>query len=150
EPDTGKRRHCFEHPNKVWAVAFSPDGRWLASGDLGGHVFLRDSASGQLLPGYPRQIDCVKCLAFSGDGRLLALGCVDGIVHFWDLRSGKRLREQVAPAETDVLSLAFAPDSQTLACGCYHGQVCLWDCARGRSVRSLLHAAPTARQRTSL
>jgi WD40 repeat protein len=74
----------------VLSVAFSPDGRLLASGGCqGGYVNDRlqlwDVSSGQRLRLFQGHIQCVNSVAFSPDGRLLASGSDDNTIQLWDI-----------------------------------------------------------------
>ncbi|MEE8201652.1 MAG: hypothetical protein V3R29_10845, partial [Candidatus Acidoferrales bacterium] len=72
------------HNDTVWAVAFSPDGRWLASG--GGRdstVRIWEVATGRELRTLTGHIGDVNAVAFSPDGRWLASGSVDETVKLW-------------------------------------------------------------------
>jgi len=69
----------------VSAVAFSPDGMWLASADTDGTVGLWNPATGQLV-GAPIQVSAqngVVSVAFSPDGKWLASGDDGGTVRLW-------------------------------------------------------------------
>ncbi len=108
-------------------VAFSRDGKVLASGSADGTVILWNMATRQ---GVATLDDwaggrSVYLLAFSPDGKTLAAGCHDGIT-LWDLGSRKssgRLKGHAC----SVLSVAFSPDGKTLASASADGTVKLWD-----------------------
>ncbi|HZY88600.1 MAG TPA: PQQ-binding-like beta-propeller repeat protein, partial [Gemmataceae bacterium] len=119
---TGKELFTLpgEHP-----LAFSPDGKLLATGD----GRLLDAASGKVrftLPpgGVP---------AFAPDGKSLAYGGADGGVRLWDVATGKELRPLPGPTGP-ALRVALAPDGRTAAAG-YRDGVRVWDVLSGRELR---------------
>jgi WD40 repeat protein len=102
------------------AVAASPDGKWLASGDWDAAVRLRDSVSGKEIAKLTGHTGPLLTVAFSPDGSLLASGgskakwFEKAEVKLWDLRT----RTEVAslPGVGDPLgSLAFSLDGKTVA-----------------------------------
>lgn len=109
------------HTKGVSSVAFSPDGRLVASGSLDDTIKLWRVSDGQLvrtLTGHS-----VSSVAFSPDGQLLASGSVDRTVRLWRVSDGQ-LR-QVYDQETGsvfvlvggVLSIQFSPSGEFFAYG---------------------------------
>jgi len=124
------------HADRVSTVAFSPDGRMLASGSDDNTIKLWDVATGQelrTLTGHARQVSSV---AFSSDGRTLASGSADKTIKLWDAATGQELRTLAGHAD-EVDSVAFSPDGRTLASGSADKTIKLWDVASGHELRTL-------------
>ena len=117
-------------------VAFSPDGRTLASASWDQTVKLWDVASGRELKTLSGHAGKVTSVAFSPDGKALASGGADKTIKLWDLASGAGPRTLAGHAD-EVSSLAFSPDGKTLASGGHDDTVKLWDLAGGGETRTL-------------
>jgi WD40 repeat protein/tRNA A-37 threonylcarbamoyl transferase component Bud32 len=124
------------HFQTVYSVAFSPDGRTLASGSLDKTIKLWDAASGHLIRTLAGHSDLVYSVAFSPDGRTLASGSNDKTIKLWDAASGLLVRTLVGHSYA-VWSVAFSPDGRTVASGSGDKAIKLWDAASGQLVRTL-------------
>ena len=117
------------HRHNVWALAFSPDERTLASGSGDGSLKLWDVESGALLWSDWRT-QTIVCLAFSPEGDLLASGGDDATLRLWDPKLGVPLQELPHPGS--VASLAWSPDGRRLASGDVAGTIRLWELRKTR------------------
>lgn len=119
------------HEHGVRALAFSTDGKTLATGSNDTTTLLWEVQAGRVKASLTDQGGSVLALAFSPDGQTLAVGSADHNVRLWNLASSRML--VVLSGHTDrVTSLAFSPDGQTLGSGSYDGTVRFWDLANNR------------------
>jgi hypothetical protein len=125
------------HERSVYSVAFSPDGKMLATESSEGALLWRVS-DGALLATLPHESD-VRIVAFSPDGKVLATGSNDGRARLWRVSDGALLT--TLPHESLVYSVAFSPDGKVLATGDDEGRARLWRKETGSNrLASLLFA----------
>ncbi|MBI1918524.1 MAG: WD40 repeat domain-containing protein, partial [Planctomycetes bacterium] len=131
DAETGKELLSLEgHEGELRALAFSVDGKLLATGGDDEAARLWDAESGKLLWTLEGHAGPVTGLAFSPDGRRLATvgGGSDETVRLWDVETGRELL-QLAGAGRCV---AFSPDGKRLAAADSTGQVLVWTATPGK------------------
>jgi DNA-binding beta-propeller fold protein YncE len=112
--------------DNAYCVAFSPDGRLLASGGWGRPVRVRDAQSGAAVRELRSLGSSVYDLAFSPADMLIATGARDGTVALCEVTTGRKGRAR-KPGGAAVRAVAFAPDGTLLLSAHEDGIARLWD-----------------------
>ncbi len=120
------------HTNQASAIAFSPDGKTLATPCGDNAVRLWDAPTGQLLDTLEGHALSVACVSFSPDGRTLASGSWDRTIRLWDVATRKPIA--TLPDGHIVDALSFSPDGKTLASVGGSRTVRLWDTTTHQSL----------------
>jgi WD40 repeat protein len=115
-------------------VAWSANGKQLATGSSDGAVRIWDVPSRQLLFTLEGHTRPVQAVAWNAEGNQIAEGGFDGTIHIWNIQTGARLCSFVAnvgtndpPTHGGVSVLAWHPNGQYLASGGYDGKVNVWE-----------------------
>ena len=117
----------------VLAVAWSPDGRRIASGSGDKTVQVWDAATGTSLRTYRSHSYGVLAVAWSPDGRRIASGSGDKTVQVWDAATGTSLRTYRGHASW-VNAVAWSPDGCRIASAGWDDTVQIWDAATGGKI----------------
>ncbi len=118
-----KQLACWEHPNRVRCLSFSPDGRFLASG-CDDHVLrLWDCTTGALVASLAGHTDKIRAVAFSIDGSYLFSTSNDASVRRWNVRDGKLTDTEFTA--TNPLCCGVSADGEKLVYGTQGGVLCI-------------------------
>src|SRR5205823_5940026 len=103
------------HPDQVYAVAYRPDGKVIASAGAGKPTGIRfwDAETGERRPAIESPQRAIKSLAFSKDGKLIAAGAFDGTARVFDVATGTEVL--ALKLGCNVNAVAFDPDGSKLA-----------------------------------
>ncbi len=120
------------HADVVTSVAFSPDGKYIASGSSDKTIKLWKKETGNLIRTLEGHSGSVNSIAFSPDERYIASGSSDKTVKIWDVSTGEIIK--TFNDEGEIWSIAFSPNSEYVAAGWYRETVALWEIKTGKCV----------------
>jgi WD40 repeat protein/serine/threonine protein kinase len=117
-------RQTFDVGPDLWGVAFSPDGRYVATGDQDGVTIIWDVATGEAITTLTGHTASVRGVAYNNDGDLLATAGDDN-VRVWNPTTGQELF--TVDHTQGAFSVDFSPDGRLLATSNYDNTAKLWD-----------------------
>lgn len=116
----------IQEPDLVQALAYAPDGKWLAVALDNGTINILDVLTRQEIRTLRGHTEKVVAIAIAPDGEIIASASWDGTVRLWDTATGE-LINTLAAHKAPVFSLAYSPNGEYLASGDSQGIVHLWD-----------------------
>ncbi len=131
-----------EHTNvEVWALAFSPDGKIIASGSQDKTIQLWDIEKRSKLATLKAHVGWITAVAFSADGKTLASGDANKVIKLWGVDTYKE-RATLSGHKNTISTLTFAPEGKSLYSGClasasYDGTIRFWNPKNGEELATL-------------
>jgi small GTP-binding protein len=130
-------RHTLRgHSSWINRIAWSPDGKFLATPSADKTIRLWDAQTGQHLRTLRSHFGNVLSVAWSPDGKILASSSADRTIRLWETQTGQSLRTLKGHSYR-VWSVAWSPDGRTLASSSMNKTIQLWEAHTGRSLRTL-------------
>jgi eukaryotic-like serine/threonine-protein kinase len=120
----------------AWSLAFSPDGKYIASGGNDFTVRIWDATTGQLIHNLTGHSHFIADVAFSPNGKRLASTSTDNTVRVWDVTTGGVIHT-LKGHTSSVWNPVFGPDGTWLASSDCDGTVKFWDVGSGKELRTL-------------
>ena len=120
------RQMLPKHGGDVYGVAFSSDGKLLATASQDKTANVWDITTDRLVTALDEHAGELNCVAFSPDGRWLAIGADNRTILIRDTESWE-LKAVLTGHNDNVLCVAFSPDGRLLASGAWDDRVRLWD-----------------------
>jgi RNA polymerase sigma factor (sigma-70 family) len=130
---TGKELRVFPSHGQPRGVAFSPDGKLIATTQKSGELW--DAATGKIVREL-KNPQGVSALAFAPDSKILATASFDDAVHLWDLAGGEK-KHRIDCGQGRIRAVAFTPDGKLLASAGSDGTIRLWDTVAFKEVRRI-------------
>ncbi|CAE6503940.1 unnamed protein product [Rhizoctonia solani] len=123
------------HNRSVYSVAFSPDGKRIASGSSDQSICVWSAPDGKLISGpFKGHTDDIWSVTFSPDGRKIISGSSDNTIHIWDLGDSRSEFGPLAGHSSIVCSVAASPNGSIFASGSNDRTIRIWDLKTGKPV----------------
>jgi WD40 repeat protein/serine/threonine protein kinase/DNA-binding XRE family transcriptional regulator len=131
------------HTGRAWRVRFSPNDRYLLSGDNVGTARIWDVQTGQELRRIPTSHGTILDLNFSPDGTMIVLGYDESVATILSSTTGQQL-QQLSGHLSAVWGATFTPDGRSVVTGSYDKTVRIWDAQTGQQLRKITAPQPIA------
>ena len=124
------------HTACVLAMAYSPDGRYVASGGQDNTIIIWDLYSRKELRKLIGHTSFVNYISYSPDGKFLASGSTDGTIRIWNVETGDGL--QCLKTESRIIYVNYLKNSEFIISAAFQeSSFLLWDLKSGKKIKEL-------------
>ena len=128
--------HTLEgHTGSIWSVAYSSNGRHIASGSSDKTIRVWDVTTGQTVAGpFQGHTSDVTSVAYSPNGRHVVSGSSDKTIRVWDATTGQPMAAPFRGHTNSVKSVTYSPDGRYIVSGSLDKTIRIWDSTTGKAV----------------
>jgi len=123
------------HSGTIDSVAYSPDGKYIASGSSDKTIKIWEAETGRLLRTSTGHADNICSLGYSPDGAYLASGSYDKTIRIWEVETGNCIKTLTGHVYV-VGSVTYSPDGAYLASGFWDKTIKIWKIATGECIKT--------------
>lgn len=130
------------HTAEVQSIAYSPDGKWIASGSDDQTIKIWDAAQGTLVKTLKGNSGFVRSISFSGDGSTLAGASTDGMINIYDVKSWSLKKQVEGPSDFVApnffrKSISLDPTGKIIASGMMQsGLIVFWNTETAKQLKT--------------
>jgi WD40 repeat protein len=138
----GRAKLVFRQEQNIPALAWSPQGKRLATGDFSGTARIIDAATGKVVAKLPQHEKLVNTVVFTADGKQVLTGGFDGAIRLSDAAKGTALHTFETPGEM-VVAIALSTKDRYLVSVTWEGNAHVWDFIKRKKLYTVAATAGT-------